>query len=102
LFGQNPHISHFINILLYIITIWLIYRLFQILFGHLHPLFPLIACLLFLAHPTHTEVVTSLKNRDELLSFLLSLVTLNLMRKWSVKGNLLNFAGGFLVFIIAC
>ncbi|NLJ07642.1 MAG: tetratricopeptide repeat protein [Sphingobacteriales bacterium] len=101
LFGQNPHISHFINILLYIITIWLIYRLFQILFGHLHPLFPLIACLLFLAHPTHTEVVTSLKNRDELLSFLLSLVTLNLMRKWSVKGNLLNFAGGFLVFIIA-
>lgn len=101
IFGENPHISHLINVILYLITIWMVYQLLVLLFGNLHPLFPLIAALLFLAHPTHTEVVTSLKNRDELLSFLFSLISLELFRKWTINNHVLNLVGGFLIYFLA-
>lgn len=66
----NPHVSHFINLLLYIATALLLYRILARLFKNLHYAFPLAATLIFLAHPTHTEVVASLKNREELLALL--------------------------------
>lgn len=68
--GGNPHVSHFINLLLYIATALLLYRILARLFKNLHYAFPLAATLIFLAHPTHTEVVASLKNREELLALL--------------------------------
>lgn len=68
--GGNPHISHFINLLLYIATALLLYRILARLFKNLHYAFPLTATLIFLAHPMHTEVVASLKNREELLALL--------------------------------
>jgi len=70
IFGENPSVSHFINILLYALTGILLFRTLRRLLSGYHVLFPLISTLLFLAHPVHTEVVASLKNREELLSFL--------------------------------
>jgi len=70
LFGQNAPLSHFINILLYAATILLLYQIMKRLFSHANFIFPLAVTLLFAAHPLHTEVVASLKNREELLSFL--------------------------------
>jgi len=68
--GGSPHFSHFINLLLYIATALLLYRILERLFKKLHFAFPLAATLIFLAHPTHTEIVASLKNREELLAFI--------------------------------
>ncbi len=68
--GGNPHVSHFINLLLYIATALLLYKILERIFKNLHYAFPLIATLIFLAHPIHTEVVASLKNREELLALL--------------------------------
>ncbi len=75
LFGQNPFISHLINILLYSITVCLLYCVLIKLFQEYENKFTLafICSLLFLIHPVHTEVVASLKNRDEILAFLLAL-----------------------------
>lgn len=70
LFGPRPGISHFINILLYIFTAFILYTILRRLLNGYHPLFSLITTLIFLSHPIHTEVVASLKNREELLSFL--------------------------------
>lgn len=80
-FGQNPHVSHFINVLLYAITAIVLFMLLRRLLGHYHVIFPLLIVLLFMAHPVHAEVVASLKNRDELLSFLGSLLTLHFVIK---------------------
>lgn len=80
IFGSNrPHISHFINILLYIITAMTLYRLlvylFNIKYGEKSTekwyfSVPFIAVLLFLAHPLHTEVVANIKSRDEIMALL--------------------------------
>jgi len=74
LFGNKPGrllaVSHFVNILLYALTILILYSVLKKLFKTLHPSFPLMISLLFLAHPLHTEVVASLKNREEILSLM--------------------------------
>jgi tetratricopeptide (TPR) repeat protein len=69
-------LSHLINVLLYSLTIAL---LFYTLFRMLGPggiLYALFITLLFAAHPLHTEVVANIKSRDEILSVLFSLLTL--------------------------
>jgi hypothetical protein len=76
IFGSNPGISHFINILLYFLSSVLLFFLLQKIFYKGNILFSVCIVTLFIAHPIHTEVVASLKNRDEILSFLFSLITL--------------------------
>lgn len=76
LFGQKPFISHLINVLLYAFTCMLLYLTVLKLFAayKLNETTALIACLLFIILPVHTEVVNNLKCRDELLGlfFILS------------------------------
>ncbi|MEA3504766.1 MAG: tetratricopeptide repeat protein, partial [Bacteroidota bacterium] len=69
-FGNAPHVSHVINILLYFLALLILYRLLRRLLTDYNPVFSLMVVLLFAAHPIHTEVVASLKNRDELLAFI--------------------------------
>lgn len=76
LWGHEPALSHAVNLLLYIFILWLLYSILKRLFHIDYPWLPIISTIIFAAHPIHTEVVASLKNRDELLSFLLSLTTL--------------------------
>ena len=58
-FGENPHVSHFINILLYALTGIVLFLLLRRLLSNYHILFPFLTVMLFLAHPLHTEVVAS-------------------------------------------
>lgn len=69
-FNNSPHISHFINVLLYACTAFLLCMLLIRVFKNEHPAFSFLVTLLFVAHPIHTEVVANLKSRDEMLSFL--------------------------------
>jgi tetratricopeptide (TPR) repeat protein len=69
LHGNNPHIMHFINVLLYALTGMVVFAFLSALFRRM-PWFVLVATLLFMAHPVHTEVVANIKSRDEILSFL--------------------------------
>lgn len=73
LFGSNPHISHVINLMLYAVLCVLCFLILKkILTPITHAsLISLLAVLLYAWHPAHTEVVNSLKNREELLSVLL-------------------------------
>ena len=77
LFGESEnrvHISHFINVLLYSILGIILFVFLNQLLGSGYGFFTFLTTLLFLAHPIHTEVVNSLKNRDELLSLLFALL----------------------------
>ena len=99
-FGENPHVSHFINILLFAITCVLLYRLFSKLYafkyansflllkpGWYSPdkfylSIPFVATLIYTFHPVHTEAVANIKGRDELMSFLFSLLAMQYAVKW--------------------
>ena len=70
-FKDSPHWGHFLNILFYaFVCIFLFYFFRKILYEHIGDYFLLIALLLYLVHPLHSEVVVSLKNRDEMLVLL--------------------------------
>jgi tetratricopeptide (TPR) repeat protein len=77
-FGANPHASHLLNVLLYAVTGVVLYRLLAVLCSTGSAVVPLLATAVFLAHPLHTEVVASLKSRDEILSLLFALVSASL------------------------
>ncbi len=86
-FGLNPFISHLINIILYILTAYLLF----LILAHFFPdslsenkllNIPFIVALLFLAHPIHTEAVANIKGRDEIMTLLGALYALYLSFKY--------------------
>lgn len=85
--GENPHVSHLINVLIYALSGIILFILLQSLLPNRSEYFHLTVCLLFLAHPMHTEVVASIKNRDELLALLFALISWIYAVRFSVKAN---------------
>lgn len=82
-FKENPHVSHFINILLYALAVIILYIVLLQLFNNYHYLFSFTVCLIFLVHPLHSEVVMSLKNRDVILSFIGCFLSLHFYLKYT-------------------
>lgn len=78
--GESPNdtitfIRHLVNVLLYILSvIVLLYFLRNTLLPE-KPFVSFAVCLLFLIHPLHTEVISNVKSRDEILSFLFIIST---------------------------
>ncbi|MFO7878618.1 MAG: glycosyltransferase family 39 protein [Bacteroidota bacterium] len=75
LFGGNPHVMHFFNVLFYMLSILLLYKILLRFFPPVekkHPLLSLafVATLLYAAHPIHTEIVANIKGRDEIFAFM--------------------------------
>jgi protein O-mannosyl-transferase len=105
LFGGNPHISHFINLLLYALTVVLLYKLLLRLFKPDKKqkwwfTVPFITALLFAAHPLHTDAVANIKGRDEILCFLFCLAAflhiLNFLQTEKYKELIIVFVYYFL------
>ena len=74
-----PMASHFINIVLFAICCLLLYQILQSIIPSKKPFYltlSFLATLLFAAHPIHTEAVTNIKGRDEVMGLLFSLITL--------------------------
>ncbi|MCF8234533.1 MAG: hypothetical protein K9G67_06515 [Bacteroidales bacterium] len=104
LFGhmeELPYISHLINVLLYMFSILALFVVLKKLFKRFHPFFPFLVTLLFMAHPMHTEVVASLKNRDEILNLLFSLLALNQFIHWANRDKVKYLLFGILFYILA-
>lgn len=101
-FGRNPHVSHFFNVTLFSATCMILLYLLLSLFENFNPVdapeksysrklqnsgdgwlmgmappvvISLAIALLFAVHPIHTEVVASIKNRDEILSLLFAITS---------------------------
>ena len=83
LFKDSPHWGHFINILMYaFICIFLFYFFRKLLYERLSDYFLLTVFVLFIVHPIHSEVVASLKNRDEMLVCIFGFYCCYAMVKW--------------------
>lgn len=75
-FGEKPHVSHFINVLLYAFTIVLLFGVLRRWFKAQGDWFAFFIALVFLVHPIHTEVVDNIKCRDELLAFFFAILSI--------------------------
>ena len=100
-FKGNPHVSHFFNLLLYALICVLLFKLLKKIFKDINPLFLFITVIIFLAHPIHTEVVSSLKNRDELMSFLGCLITLHFLLKYADTGKIIYLPICFIIYLLS-
>lgn len=87
-FGEHPFVSHFFNLLFYLVACLLLYRTLALVFSDKAQPVILAITLLFAAHPAHTEVVSSIKNRDEILGLIFSLLALNTAFQSVLKQNL--------------
>ena len=102
LFKYNPLEGHLLNILLYGLLGVLVLKLLKKMFDDTkgskwYLTLPFIATLLYLAHPIHTEVVANIKGRDELVTSILSLLTVYMAFLY-VETNKLYYLG--LVFLV--
>ena len=72
---------HVVSVLLYVITILLLFSTLRRLLSKHSPMVAFVASLIFAAHPTHTEVAANVKSQDELLCFIFALLTIRLILK---------------------
>ncbi|MFH2096391.1 MAG: tetratricopeptide repeat protein [Bacteroidota bacterium] len=101
LFGKKPGISHLVNILLYVLTGLLLFKVLRTMFRDSNPLFSFLITVIFLAHPLHTEVVASLKNRDEMLNLIFSLLALSCYFRYVDKKQWFWLLPGSVLFLLA-
>ncbi len=74
MFDNSASSSHFVNVLLYILIVQLLFTLLFRLFPEVHQLILAFVASLFLVHPIHSEVVSSIKSRDEILAALFGIM----------------------------
>jgi len=98
--GDKAGRSHIINLLLYFWISTLLFFILKRLLKNYNILFPFLITLIFMAHPVHTEVVASLKNRDELLSFLCGLGGLHFFLRYTEKKKINYVFAALIIFII--
>ena len=100
LWGRKPGVSHGINILFYWALSVLLFFILKRILKNYNILFPFVITMLFMAHPVHTEVVASLKNRDEMLSFICGLGSLWFMLDYADKQKIRYVLYAMVVFFI--
>lgn len=86
LVGRSPWLGHLINAILYGLTGVLIFMMLHWIGKRSHlsgyeMFFALAGTALYLVHPLHTEAVANIKGRDEMMSFLLSMLSLWILLK---------------------
>jgi len=76
LFDFNPHTSHLINLILFALESVVLFQLLRKMFVTASVWIPYAMTLLFVLHPMHTEVVASVKSRDEIMGLLFAALAL--------------------------
>jgi tetratricopeptide (TPR) repeat protein len=89
-FGEKPHVSHFINVLLFGITVLLFFGLLKMWFPNKSRWFPFFIALLFLVHPIHTETVDNIKCRDEILALFFAILAMRSAWKHGQSGSIIQ------------
>lgn len=96
----QANISHFINLLIYCVLCVIIFRFLLKLTPDYLPFYSFLVVLIFLVHPIHTEVVCSLKNRDEMLMLIFLICSINYYIEYSINNKLKHFfLGAFFVLL---
>lgn len=101
IFGDNPHVRHFFNALIYAITLALmLYFLRKYVFPK-NPDTAFLAVFLFAIHPIHTEVVANIKSRNELFPLLFYLLTFIFCARYIDTKKVTNVVWGCLALFLS-
>ena len=100
-FGFNPMVSHFINLVLFSVLIMLLYKVLRRIFSAYSPYIPFLILLLFELHPVHTEVMASVKSRDEILALLFTCMSMLETFKYIDNNKMKHLVLSGLYFFIA-
>lgn len=84
---NNPRLAHFTNIILYGLCCLVLFSLLKRWFSGYSPYLILFISMLFVLHPVHTEVVSNIKSRDEILAGLFSLLAMRFLVNYNLKEN---------------
>jgi protein O-mannosyl-transferase len=100
LFPNNAAPGHLLNVILFTFTCFVIFRLLNKWFPE-QPKLALLTSLIFAAHPIHTEVVANIKSLDEILSFLLCLLSLDQYIRYKDNKKMFHIFLSMLLFFAA-
>jgi len=81
-FSDNPHLFHFVQLVLFGLLIIIIWQFFIALLGERHKRPIWAGLMLFVVFPTNTEVIASLKNVDIILAALFAFLSLKYFLKF--------------------
>ncbi|MCC6571872.1 MAG: glycosyltransferase family 39 protein, partial [Chitinophagales bacterium] len=98
---NKPFLGHLINMLLYALTGFLLYKLLRKWFPDKHSFVLFAISFLFMAHPLHTEVVANIKSRDEILGLLFAILSFNAFYEYAAKNNIKQVLLGTVYFFLA-
>jgi tetratricopeptide (TPR) repeat protein len=72
LFGKSPMVLHFFNVFYFALLCGVLYKVLRLLMSRLRggEQLAILTTVLFVVHPSHTEVVANIKSRDEIYSLL--------------------------------
>jgi len=107
LFGFNPSIQHFINVVFYAWLSLVVFLFLNRIAAKLQmsvfswDALPFWATLFFIVHPLHTEVVANIKGRDEICSLLFSLMAVKLAWKYMESRGFIRLVGAFFIYLLA-
>jgi len=103
-FGENALPFHLFNIVLYVLTGLLMFRVLEVMLKDIKEArwIALLTSVLFLVHPIHTEVVANIKSADELMSFLFGLLFLLSLFHWFDKKKTIYILLSPALLFLAC
>jgi tetratricopeptide (TPR) repeat protein len=106
LLGANPHVGHFINVVLFATAVCLLLAFLRRLLAHREDTetpgrVAFVAALLFAVHPVHTEIVANIKGRDEILVLAGALSSMLFILKYLDQRRRRHLVLAFLCFAIA-
>jgi len=96
LWGINPAVNHFFNVLFFALSGVLIFLVLRRLLPMQNNWLPLVTAFLFIIHPIHTEAVANIKSRDEILVLFFLLLSLLLFFR---KDKLSYYLSVFVFFL---
>jgi len=97
-FGENTTVNHLINILIYCLCCIFFFHLIKTIFPKWEWWIFVISAIIFVCHPLHVEVVSSLKNREVLLSFLFGISSILMISK---ERSLIRIILSVILFLLA-
>jgi len=101
IFGEKPFVSHLISLLLYIALCIALYKFLLLVGGGISPFLAFMITLFFSAFTPHTEVVCSIKNRDEILGFLFSIMAMQYVLIAEMKKKHFLYGAAVLFYVLA-
>lgn len=96
-----PGLYHFVNVVLYALTCVLVYKLLRRMLKDYSKILALVATVLFIVMPMHTEVVANIKSLDEILSLLFFALTMQQLLNYSDTKKPLQLVWATLLFYCA-